>query len=79
MIEQQQKTSFVARIWLERANKTRRIWRGRIQHVQGNTEAYFQNLEEMSDFMEQVAGVPGPATTGEAVRQGKDVAGKPKD
>ena len=33
-------------------------WRGHIQYIQGPEEVYFQNLTEMSEFLEQVSGVP---------------------
>jgi hypothetical protein len=49
--------SFVARIWLEQAGDKDPTWRGHIQHIQGQEEAYFQDLGEMSEFMEQVSGI----------------------
>ena len=49
--------SFVARIWLERAADEDPKWRGHIQHIQGQEETYFQDLTEMSTFMEQVSGI----------------------
>jgi|TARA_B100000315_G_scaffold28991_1_gene24662 hypothetical protein len=52
--------SFVARLWLEGGTNEDPLWRGHIRHVQGEEEAYFQDLERMSDFMEQVSNVPGP-------------------
>ncbi len=52
--------SFVARFWLEGVTDENPFWRGHIRHVQGEEEAYFQDLERMSDFMEQVSNVPGP-------------------
>ena len=52
--------SFVARLWLEGGTDENPLWRGHIRHVQGEEEAYFQDLERMSDFMEQVSNVPGP-------------------
>ncbi len=54
--------SFVARIWLEREPDGKPRWRGHIQHVQGEQEAYFQDLAKMRAFLERVSGVPGPAT-----------------
>ena len=63
--------SFVARIWLERRSNGDSIWRGHIQHVQGKEEAYFQDLRGMSEFLERVSGVPGPALT---CPQGEDAA-----
>lgn len=62
MAEPASKGSFVARIWLEGRDDGEQFWRGHIQHVQGRQEAYFHDLGEMSAFMEQVSGVPGPAT-----------------
>jgi hypothetical protein len=55
--------SFVARIWLERGPNGDPVWCGHIQHVQGRQEAYFQDLGEMSEFLEQVSGIPGPELT----------------
>ena len=52
--------SFVARLWLEGGTDENPLWRGHIRHVQGEEEAYFQDLERMSDFIEQVSNVPGP-------------------
>ena len=37
-------TSFVARIWLEDGANGEPIWRGHVRHVQGNDEAFFQDL-----------------------------------
>ncbi|MBT3787792.1 MAG: hypothetical protein HN725_10545 [Alphaproteobacteria bacterium] len=50
--------SFVARIWLEGERGTEQVWRGRIQHVQGEEETYFETLMEMREFIEQISGVP---------------------
>ena len=55
--------SFVARIWLERTDEEEPRWRGHIQHIQGGEETYFQDFEEMSEFMEQVSGIAGTALT----------------
>ena len=52
--------SFVARIWLESGSDGDPVWRRHIQHVQGDQEAYFQDLGKMNDFLEQVSGVTGP-------------------
>lgn len=49
--------SFVARIWLERSNDDVPQWRGHVQHIQGSEETYFQDLTQMSEFMEQVSGL----------------------
>lgn len=49
--------SFVARIWLERTDETEPEWRGHIRHIQGCEETYFHDLEEMSEFMQQVSGI----------------------
>jgi hypothetical protein len=53
----------VARIWLERGSNGDPIWRGHIKHIQGEEETYFQDLETMSDFLQRVSGVTGPALT----------------
>ncbi len=71
--------SFVARIWLEGESDGNVIWRGRIQHVRSNQEAYFQDLAEMSAFMERVTGIPGPKAAGWPPPSGAVVTGKPKD
>ncbi len=63
--------SFVARVWLERTSGNETEWRGHIQHVQGPEEIYFHDLVEMSEFLETVSGVPGPAL---ARRKGKVVS-----
>ena len=52
--------SFVARIWLEYGQNGNPRWRGRIRHVQNGREIYFQDLQEMRDFLEDVSGMPGP-------------------
>lgn len=52
--------SFVARIWLECGENGDPQWRGRIKHIQGQEEAYFQDLAQVSEFLEQVSGIPGP-------------------
>jgi len=67
--------SFVARIWLERGPNGDPLWRGHVRHVQGNQEAFFQDLETMTEFLEQVSGVSGPRPTGEPTEnaaKGKD-------
>jgi hypothetical protein len=58
--------SFVARIWLERGSNGEPIWRGHVRHVQGEQEAYFQNLVGMNKFLEKISGVPGPDSAGAA-------------
>ena len=60
--------SFVARIWLEYGQDGGPIWRGHIRHVQNGREAYFQDLCEMREFLEQVSGVPGPTAERGGVR-----------
>jgi len=57
MVRSQIKQSFVARIWLEHTDDEMPKWRGHIQHIQGQEETYFQDLTEMSAFMEQVSGI----------------------
>ncbi|MDP7518398.1 MAG: hypothetical protein QGI17_14950 [Arenicellales bacterium] len=52
--------SFVARLWLESGANGEPMWRGHIRHVQGEEETYFQDLEKMIGFIEQVTNVPGP-------------------
>ncbi len=63
MTKQHPPNSFVARIWLERGSNGDPIWRGHIKHVQSQQEVYFQDLETMSNFLERVSGVTGPALT----------------
>jgi hypothetical protein len=63
MTRHQHPDSFVARIWLERGSNGDPIWRGHIKHVQSQQEVYFQDLETMSNFLERVSGVTGPALT----------------
>ena len=63
MVRQRELDSFVARIWVERGTNGEPVWRGHVRHVQGEQEAYFQNLMEMSEFLEQVSGVAGPGAT----------------
>lgn len=46
--------SFVARIWLERHQNNRPVWRGHIQHVQSGDERHFCKLTEMCAFMERL-------------------------
>lgn len=60
--EQHNLESFVAHIWLEHRNDGEPIWRGHIRHVQNDRETYFQDLRKMREFLEEVSGVPGPAT-----------------
>lgn len=59
MVKWQTNQSFVAKIWFERSTSEDPRWRGHIQHIQGSEEIYFQDLNEMSEFMEQVSGIPG--------------------
>jgi hypothetical protein len=73
MEEKQVLESFVARIWLERGSNGDPLWRGRIKHVQGQEEAYFQDLGEISEFLKRVTGVPG---LGSAEQRGEDDASK---
>jgi hypothetical protein len=63
MIEEHIKASFVARFWLERGGNQDTTWRGHIRHVQGEEEAYFQDLMELREFLSRVSGVSGPALT----------------
>ena len=58
--------SFVARIWLEGSTDEDLKWRGHIQYIQGPEGIYFQDLTEMSEFLEQVSGVPSLGSAGHA-------------
>ncbi len=58
--------SFVARIWLESGSNGDPVWRGHIRHVQGDQEAYFQDLGKMNEFLERVSGLPGLHSSGRA-------------
>ncbi|MFZ2651028.1 MAG: hypothetical protein WA210_13080 [Burkholderiaceae bacterium] len=60
MVRSQIVQSFVARIWLEGDAGQAPQWRGHIQHIQGKEQAYFRDLAEMSDFLEQMSGVTWP-------------------
>ena len=71
MVEKIVLESFVARIWLERGPNGDPLWRGHVRHVQGDQEAFFQDLETMTDFLERVSGVPG---LGRTRRPGEDAA-----
>jgi hypothetical protein len=64
--------SFVARIWLERGPDGDPLWRGHVRHVQGNQEAFFQDLGTMTEFLERVSGVTGPRLTSGPDTNGKD-------
>ena len=57
--------TFVVRLWLEPGPKGTKSWRGRIQHVQGDRDAYFRSFDELRAFLEDVSGVPGPAMSTE--------------
>ncbi len=59
MVKSQIMQSFVARIWLERTDDADPEWRGHIRHIQGCEETYFHGLDEMSEFMQDVSGIPG--------------------
>lgn len=65
MVRSQILQSFVARIWLERTDDEDPKWRGHIQHIQGQEETYFQDLTEMSEFMELVTGIRSPGVNTE--------------
>lgn len=64
--------SFVARIWLESGSDGDPVWRGHIRHVQGDQEAYFQDLGEMNDFLERVSGVTGPKSIARPLGDGTE-------
>lgn len=53
--------SFVARFWLEEGPRQTLSWRGKVKHVQGDREAYFDSFEELGGFLHEVSGVPVPA------------------
>lgn len=60
--KQRDNPTFVARIWPESAENGETRWRGRVKHIQGNTERYFHDLTELEAFLEEViAAPPGPA------------------
>jgi hypothetical protein len=54
--------SFVVRLWLEPGPRDQPRWRGRVKHVQGDREAYFESLRELSRFLADISGV---AVTGD--------------
>jgi len=56
--------SYIVRIWLECGSREDPVWRGHVRHVQGKEEAYFQDLVELTKFIEKVSGVAGPGATG---------------
>ena len=60
MEDKQVSMSFVARIWLEAGTNGEPIWRGHVRHVQGNDEAFFQDLNGLKEFLIQVTGMAGP-------------------
>ena len=68
MAKEHIKESFVARFWLERGGNGDTTWRGHIRHVQGEEEAYFQDLMEMCEFLGRLSGVPGPALTAKPLK-----------
>ena len=48
--------TFVARLWLEEGPEEKLLWRGKIKHVQGEREAYFDSLDELELFLQEVSG-----------------------
>ena len=84
MVRTQIIQSFVARVWLESTADEDQKWRGHIQHVQGPEEIYFQDLSEMSAFLEMISGVPCPALAPKAgkvvsiSKRNRDANGKQK-
>ena len=60
MADPQNPGSFVARFWLEGDRNNEPTWRGHIQHVQGEEQSYFQDFDEMKEFLERIGGVPLP-------------------
>ena len=63
MVGEHSKDSFVARLWLEDGNNGETTWRGRVRHVQGEEEEYFQDLLELREFLGRVSGMEGPPLT----------------
>ncbi len=63
MVGEHSKESFVARLWLEDGNNGETTWRGRVRHVQGEEEEYFQDLLELREFLGRVSGMEGPPLT----------------
>lgn len=76
MIRPQVVQSFVARIWLERSEGRDPTWRGHVQHIQGSEQAYFQDLSEMSQFLERISGIPGPESRATKPREAPRRAGR---
>ncbi len=70
--------SFVARIWLERGPNGDPLWRGHVRHVQGNQEAFFQDLDTMTEFLERVSGVSGPRPTAGSNAKEKTARARPR-
>ena len=58
--KQSEYPTFVARLWLEQGARDALVWRGRIKHVQGDREAYFNSFEELRAFLQEISGVPAP-------------------
>lgn len=75
--------TFVARLWVECEPDQEPVWRGHVRHVQSSRECYFQNLDDMRGFLEEVSGVPCPpsARNGEtpAASMPPDAAREPRD
>lgn len=56
-----ERPSFVARFWLEEGARRTLSWRGKVKHIQGDRQVYFDSLEELVGFLQEVSGVPVPA------------------
>ena len=55
----ERQASFVIRLWLETSSGKAR-WRGHVRHIQGPSEAYFEDLARLVAFIEERTGVPVP-------------------
>ncbi len=52
----EQPVSFVIRLWLEPGDGERQ-WRGHVRHVQGQSEMYFRDFQELQEFLKRHSGV----------------------
>jgi hypothetical protein len=57
-----ERPSFVARLWLEEGPRRTLSWRGKVKHVQGDRQAYFDSFEELGSFLQEVSGVAAPGS-----------------
>ena len=56
--KQSERPTFVARFWLENGPQSTMLWRGKVKHVQGDRQAYFENFDELRRFLQEISGVP---------------------